>query len=361
MELFKTAVAAAAILGLLDMLIGNRFHLGEEFERGFKLWGSLALSMIGMILLAPWIAQIAAPLFGWIAAHTPFDPSVLPASLLAGDMGGTVLCMQVARDEALGRFNGVVVASMMGCTVSFTLPFSLGAVKKEQQTELCQGILCGVVTVPVGCFSAGLMMGLPLGTLVTDLIPLLLLAALIAIGLVKAPRLCTALFKVISTVIRAMILTGLAIGILQFIPGIRILENPQGYEEAAMICVNAATVLAGMFPMFALISRLLKKPLDRLAGTMKINSAASVGLLSNLLTNIAPLDTMDRMDSRGAVINSAFAVSAAFVFGDHLSYTMAVCEDMVPYLIVGKLVSGVCGVLAALLLLSFNAGKKEKH
>ena len=43
----------------------------------------------------------------------------------------------------------------------------------------------------------------------------------------------------------------------------------------------------------------------------------------------------------------AFAVSASFVFGDHLAFTMAFDEGFVPAMIVGKLISGVAAFAAA--------------
>lgn len=43
-------------------------------------------------------------------------------------------------------------------------------------------------------------------------------------------------------------------------------------------------------------------------------------------------------------------VSAAFVFGSHLAFTMAFDRGYVMPMIVGKLISGLCAVLLALLL-----------
>ena len=40
--------------------------------------------------------------------------------------------------DKTGLFNALVVSSMMGCTISFTIPFSLGVVNKEQHKELAQ-------------------------------------------------------------------------------------------------------------------------------------------------------------------------------------------------------------------------------
>ena len=42
-----------SVLGALDRILGNRFGLGKEFERGFELFGSMSLSMIGMLVMAP--------------------------------------------------------------------------------------------------------------------------------------------------------------------------------------------------------------------------------------------------------------------------------------------------------------------
>lgn len=42
----------------MDYVIGNKLGVGAEFERAFKLFSAMALSMIGMIVLAPMIALL---------------------------------------------------------------------------------------------------------------------------------------------------------------------------------------------------------------------------------------------------------------------------------------------------------------
>ena len=59
---------------------------------------------------------------------------------------------------------------------------------------------------------------------------------------------------------------------------------------------------------------------------------------------------MDKLDKQGVVLNSAFAVSAAFVFGSHLAFTMAFDESYVLPMIVGKLISGICALVLASLI-----------
>ena len=51
-------MAAGVVLGGVDRILGNRLGYGEKFEEGFKLLGPTALSMTGMICLAPVLADI---------------------------------------------------------------------------------------------------------------------------------------------------------------------------------------------------------------------------------------------------------------------------------------------------------------
>ena len=48
-------------LGAFDRILGNRFGLGEKFEEGIMAMGSLALAMIGIICLAPVLANLLRP------------------------------------------------------------------------------------------------------------------------------------------------------------------------------------------------------------------------------------------------------------------------------------------------------------
>ena len=144
-----------SMLGAADRIFGSRFGLGKEFERGFMLLGTMALSMIGMIVISPWIADILAPVFDIVQKTVGIDPSVIPASLFANDMGGAPLSVEVAHNSEVGLFNALVVSSMMGCTISFTIPFALGVVEKEHHSSMLLGFLCGIVTIPV-CRRSGL-------------------------------------------------------------------------------------------------------------------------------------------------------------------------------------------------------------
>ncbi|MBR3994461.1 MAG: ethanolamine utilization protein EutH [Clostridia bacterium] len=339
---------AFSIIGAIDRIFGNKLGLGKEFERGFLLLGNMALAMIGMIVLAPYIADILKPVFRFISDNMGLDPSFLPAMLLANDMGGAPLAAEVATSEKMGLFNALIVSSMMGATVSFTIPYALNTVKKEQYREVLLGLLCGMVTIPVGCFVSGLMMSLPLTALLWDLLPLVIFSAIVCAGLILNPELCVKIFSAFGTFIKAVITAGLAFAVVRFITG----TNEAGYRDAAIICANASAVMSGAFPLIYTISKLLAKPLSKFGKLCGMNEASALGILSTLATNVTTFENMRDMDKKGTLVNSAFAVSAAFTFAGHLAYTMAFPggKAYITHVIVGKLVAGVLALLIALLL-----------
>ena len=359
----------------VDYIIGNKMKLGEEFEKAFKLFAPMALSMIGMLVLAPMIAEVLKPVLSFISNTVGLDPSILPAMLLANDMGGAPLSTQVATDPNIGMFNGLVVSSMMGCTVSFTIPFALGLVAKENQRELCFGLLCGVVTIPVGCFVSGLICAIPFLDLLLNLLPLVVFSGLIAAALILFPNACVKVFKVFGFVINAIIIVGLVMGIYNFlIPKITPVELFQKsidlplipmidtVESGAMVCLNACIVMTGMFPLVTLISRLLKKPLAKLGDKLGIDDRSTLCLVASLATSATTFGMMNSMNKKGMMINSAFAVSAAFTFCSHMAFTMAFPgggEYILP-MIVGKLISGFCALVLAFLLYKKLSGMSEK-
>lgn len=73
-------------------------------------------------------------------------------------------------------------------------------------------------------------------------------------------------------------------------------------------------------------------------------------MVANLANNIAMFNILHEMNPKGKLLNIAFAVSAAFVFGDHLGFTAGVNKEMIFPVIVGKLVAGITAVILANLL-----------
>ncbi len=339
-----------SILGGIDYVFGCKFGIGKEFERGFMMLGTLALAMIGMIVVAPLIAELLRPFFDFVYTSLHIDPSIIPASLFANDMGGAPLSTEVAKNEKIGLFNALVVSSMMGCTISFTIPFAMSAVKKEQHREVLLGLLCGIVTIPIGCFVSGVICKIPIGALAIDLLPIIILSAIIAFGLVKFPDACVKIFSAFAFFIKLILVAGLVFGVINFLCKKPLIPGLETIENAGLNCLNVAIVMSGTFPLVYVVSKVLKKPIDAFGRKLGVNTYSALGFISSLATSVTTFGMMDKMDKKGVMLNSAFAVSAAFMFAAHLAYTMMFDSTMLLPVMVGKTVSGVSALLLAFLL-----------
>ena len=100
-------------LGAVDRILGNRFGLGEKFEEGIMAMGSLALAMIGIICLAPVLANLLRPVVVPLYQALGADPAMFAGTLLANDMGGAPLAQELALTQEAGQFGGLIVGSML--------------------------------------------------------------------------------------------------------------------------------------------------------------------------------------------------------------------------------------------------------
>lgn len=357
MQVLNIIIAAFAVLGALDRLLGNRLGIGDEFERGFHLFGSLALSMIGMIVIVPLLADLLQPALQFFHNTLGMEPSIIPATLIANDMGGAALSVQVASDPDLGMFNGLVVSCMMGGTIAFTIPVSLTAVPRRQHRELLLGMLCGIVTIPVGCLFAGLFTRISFGLLLRNLLPLILFSAVLAAGLALCPDICAKIFNWLGILIKGLITAGLILAILKYLTGWEPITGLTSLEDAAAVSLSCSIFLTGVLPMLALLTRIIARPMQKLSRLLHINEHSVMGFVATLASSVTTFATMEKMDSKGVMLNSAFAISAAFVFADHLAFTMAFHSPYVVPVILAKLVGGITALLLAAILYNRLYGK----
>ena len=349
-EILIAVMAVFALLGALDRIIGNKFGLGQEFENGILAMGSLGLSMIGIIALSPVLAAVLKPVIVPVFSFLGADPAMFAGTILANDMGGGALAKELTADPQAAGLGGVITGSMLGATIVFTIPVSLGILPREDRPFLAKGILCGIVTIPVGVLAAGLVAGYPILMVLRNLIPIVLIGALIALGLWKAEKAMIKGFGIFGKGVVAVITVGLAAAIVQSLTGWTLIPGLGNIEEGFQTVGAIAIVLAGAFPLVFVITKLLRKPLLKLGHLLGINDTAAAGLIASLANSIATFGMVKEMDDRGKVVNIAFAVSAAFVFGDHLGFTAGFAPELLPAVIVGKLIGGISAVAVALLL-----------
>ena len=343
-------MAVFAIAGALDRIFGNHFGLGHEFEEGILAMGSLALAMVGIVSLAPVLAAvlkpIVVPLYGFLGA----DPAMFAGTILASDMGGGPLAMQLTADPQAALLGGVLTGSMLGATIVFTIPVAMGILQQEDRPAMAKGILCGIVTIPLGILAGGLTAGYPVLMILRNLIPIFLFAGLIALGLWKAENAMVRSFAAFGKFVIVLVTLGLAAAIAEALTGFVLIPGMARISEGFETVGDIAIILAGAFPLVYVLTKLLRKPLMAVGKLLGINDAAAAGLVASLANSIAAFGMVKDMNPRGKVVNIAFAVSAAFVFGDHLGFTAGFAPQMLGPMIVGKLTGGISAVIVALWL-----------
>lgn len=347
---------------------------GSQFEEGFMAMGALGLAMVGVIALAPVLAHVLGPVVIPLYEAVGANPAMFATTLLANDMGGFFLAKELSGgDSAAWLYAGLILGAMMGPTIVFNIPVALGIIDKADRRFLALGVMAGVITIPLGCLAGGIVAmfshvmvdGQPVvftfEMLLVNMIPVMVVAVLLAIGLKLSPEKMIAGFQVFAKCLVVMITAGLALAVLQatlgvsFLPGMDPIFMVRGDEPGAtMRAIEVigfiSCVLLGAYPMVFMLTRWFEKPLMRVGGLLGMNNSAAAGMVATLANSIPMFGLMSKMDDRGKVINVAFAVSAAFTFGDHLGFTAANVSSMIFPMIVGKLVGGVSAVLLAMKL-----------
>lgn len=350
-------MAAFAVLGALDRIFGNRIGLGKQFEEGILAMGALALAMVGIISFSPVLANLLRPVVVPVYTFLGADPAMFAGSLLACDMGGGALARELATDKSVADLGGVICGSMLGATVVFTIPAALGILREEDRPYFAKGALCGIVTIPVGILVGGLVAGYSLVAVLWNLIPIVLLALLIALGLWKAEKAIIKGFTVFGKGVVAVITIGLGAAIVEALTGFVLIPGMNPIEDGFSTVGEIAIVLAGAFPLVYAITKLLNKPLMHFGRRLGVNETAAAGLIASLANSIATFGLVKDMDNRGKVINMAFAISGAFVFGDHLGFAAGFAPEMLLPMIVGKLTAGISAVVVAMMLTRKNTKK----
>lgn len=127
------------IVGAIDRIRGNKLGYGEKFEDGFNAIGGLAIAMAGVYAAAPVLSMVLGPIISPIYTAIGADASMFATTILACDMGGYPLAMELASDPSIGNFAGLILGTMMGPTIVFTIPVALGIIKKEDRPYLGAG------------------------------------------------------------------------------------------------------------------------------------------------------------------------------------------------------------------------------
>lgn len=371
-----TIMMVFLVLGAIDKAQGNKRGYGAAFDEGFQAMGPLAIAMVGVIAAAPVLSMVLRPIVGPIYELLGSSPSVFATTLLLADAGGYSLAVELAgQDIVMGQFAGLIIGCTMGCILLFDIPVALTLMKKEDRPVLACGILVGVITAPVGCFVGGVVMNLTtdyhmnLITMLCSLLPVILVAGVLALGLWFKPTALMNGFSKFGAFVTGLIAIFVAIAVVQEKTGLRLplfhlmvdagADGISPLANSIEILGDIAFILLGAFPMVEWIKRHFGGALAKLGSKLGMDETASAGIVATLANNIPTFGMIQDMNPKGKLLNIAFASCAAFMFGDHLGFVAGVNTSMIVPMIFAKLACGLSALFLANLLAPQLLAKAE--
>lgn len=373
---------AFVLIGAIASIRDDENGLGKEFKEGLHSIGAIFIPVAGIMAAIPYLSALvesaAGPLFDAIGA----DPAIAATSLIAVDMGGYQLAHETAATTG-GWIMAAVVGYMAGATIIFTVPVGLAMLDKRDHRYMALGVMSGVLAIPIGVLTTTTLLvatsttvrgddagagpsnaplsGLDAGTILLNLLPLVVFVVALAAALWFVPNVMIRLFIWFGRILDALLKLVLAVSIIEHFTGVfstvfgnwgfdPIIADAEDQYRALEVAGNIGIMLAGAFPMVYVLRKGLARPLGALGRRVGMSTEGTAGLLAAVANVLALFRLVRHMPPKDKVLCIAFAVCAAFLVGDHLAFTANFQPNLILPLLVGKLVGGLLAIgLAALI------------
>lgn len=395
MELIGTVVVyvimGCALAGAIASVIKPESGLGKEFVAGIDSLGPIFLPVAGIMASAPFLTAFVSNVFGPLYDAVGADPAMAATTFIAVDMGGYQLADALAQTRE-SWIIAMVTGYMAGATIVFTIPVALKMLEKKDRKYLALGVMSGLLAIPIGVFAASAIiaftnpviretvstnseatyqLALGFATIGRNLLPLVVICAVLALGLKFKPDAMIKGFIVFGRVLESVLKIVFVLVVIEYFTGVfsavfggfgfdPIIADNEDIFRALEVAGAIAMMLCGAFPMVWLIKRFLSRPLGAIGRVFGLSTDATAGLLAASANVLAALSMVKDLRAKDKVIVLSFAVCCAFLFGDHLSFTANFQPSLIVPVLLGKLVGGVCAIAFAFALSTKKAEQLER-
>lgn len=372
-------IMACAVVGAIASIIDSESELGKEFSAGLHAIGYIFIPVAGIMAAIPYLSSFTSAVIGPVFEAVGADPAMAATSIIAVDMGGYQLANSLALSTE-GWIMASITGFMAGATIIFTIPVGLAMLDKEDHQYMAVGIMCGILTIPVGvlvsCLMLALMdvsvrpdintvgeathlLALTTGQVLRNLAPLVVFCVVLAACLRLFPAAMIRLFLGFGRIMYAAITLVLVCSIVEYFTGFfsslfgswgfaPIIADAEDQFRALEIAGYIGIMLCGAFPMVHLMNRFLKTPMGWVGDRLGLSPAGTAGLLAASANVLAMFRLIKDMPPRDKTLVIAFAVCGAFMFGDHLAFSANFQPTIILPLLLGKLSGGIAGFVIAI-------------
>ena len=344
-------IAVFFMIGIVDKaFLNNRLGLAQELESGVQQVGGLILSLVGIMCVAPLLGELLTPIVSPIYNLIGADPANFSGIILGPDGGAFSITQSMTDNTEVLALSGLFLASMLGVTICFSLPFSLGVVEDKDRTDLSKGMLAGIIASPFGTVIAGLIAGFDIVFILKSLSVAFIIVILLVIALIKAQDAVIKGFLIFSKIISIISLLSLGFASFELLTGIKLIPGLDSIGDKLGTIGNMGITIGGALCMVSVIQRLLKKPFKSLGKLLGINEVAVAGIIISLANAMPVYSMVKDMDKRGKILSIAFSVPACYALGSHLAFAATMLPEYIFPEVIGKIICGMLAMLVAYIL-----------
>lgn len=346
-------------LGIIDRaFFKGKFGLAKEVESGVGQVAGLILSLAGIMCLAPLLAKVLTPVFTPVYGLVGGDPASFAGIILGPDGGAFPIASSMTDNEQVIALSGLFLASILGVTVCFSLPFALGVVQEKDKKFISKGMLAGIISSPIGAFIGGLVSGFDILFMLKNLSVAIVIVIILVVLLIFFENGVVKGFLIFSKIIQILSMLSLMFATIELMTGYKLIPWLDSMGDKLGVIGNMGLSIAGALCMVKIIQWILKKPLEALGKKVGLNGTAMVGILMSTANAMPVYGMVKDMNNKGKIMCIAFSVPACYALGSHLAYTSTMMPQYIAAEVVTKLAGGVVAMLIAWILFC-RKGKLE--
>ncbi|MCI6018066.1 MAG: ethanolamine utilization protein EutH [Clostridiales bacterium] len=384
-------IMACCVAGGLATIFKEDSGLAESFHNGIAVMCDMFIPICGLMAAVPYISLGVEKFFGWFASFGA-TPAVAAAIIMPPDCGSYAVALKTGA-ELSTHIIVIAVGFMCASTIAFNVPIGLGVLEKKDINYLALGTMSGFISIPFGVFTTGIIAvfahpalrttftgdpsaamevsALTIGVLLANLLPIIVICILLALGLKFFPNgMMTGfkwfgkIFNSILTLIVVVTIVENYTGIFTSIFGAGWLFDPiLGDEEVPFRAIELlgtiAMMLAGACPMVYLIQKFFGKGLAKVGKLIGLEEEGSTGIVACLPNGLVLLPLIKDMCAKDKVICLSFLVCAGYSLGDFLAFNTNFQPNLLVPIFVGQIVGGIFGIIFAKLIAVPKAVKLE--
>jgi Ethanolamine utilization protein len=343
MNIFIAIMLFFAFIGFVDKIFHLKWKLSSVFDKGLLTMGSLTLSILGIYCISMTFVQGHIKNLTVLNQYLFFDASLFVGALLSPDMGGYPIVSEICQNSGLIIFYGVLLTSVLGQTISFQLPVFLSFLETNEIDHLMKGFVFGIMMIPLGMLFSFPFLHISFSIFIKNLLPVIIFCLSIAVFIMKCPQFTIKVLRWFANIIKALsYIFFLIVMIGLYFPSLQYVEESLVLEGLLMV-LKMVIIVCGSMVLSELVLKFGSQYIQKIADFLQVNKESVIGLILNCASSLAMLPLYSKMDRKGKLLNAAFSVSGAYVFGGQLGFIAGVSAKSVTVYVIVKL---MCGLLS---------------